>query len=67
MSEPEMKDGRFVRIEDVPTDLLAHNFVGSLILAKGNLNKYKELTKMLIRELRGESAPEIPPANRETP
>lgn len=56
MSDPAIKDGKYARIEDVPTDLLAHNFVGSLILAKGNLNQYKELTKMLIRELRGEAS-----------
>ena len=44
-------------ISEVPTDLLAHNFVGSLIRAEGNLNRYKELTMILIRELRGEPHP----------
>lgn len=63
-TEQEIKDGRYTRIEDVPTDLLASNFVHSLILAKGNLNKYDELAKMLIRELRGEPAPVVPPAGR---
>ena len=51
---------RYERIEDVPTDLLAHNFVGTLILAEGNLNKYDELAKMLIRQLRGEPDPNLP-------
>ena len=50
---------RYTNIQDVPTDLLAHNFVGTLILAKGNLNKYDELTKMLIRQLRGEPDPNL--------
>jgi hypothetical protein len=41
-------------IAEVPTERLASNFVTSLILAKGNLNKYQALTEILIRELRGE-------------
>lgn len=45
------------RVADVPTDLLANRFVGSLILAKGNLLKYEALTAQLIRELRGEPHP----------
>jgi hypothetical protein len=44
-------------IKDVPTDLLAHNVVGSLILCKGDLNKYKETIAVLIRELREEKHP----------
>lgn len=48
---------KYDSIQEVPTERLAHNFVGSLILAKGNLNRYKALTEMLIRELRGEPAP----------
>jgi hypothetical protein len=48
---------QYASIKDVPTDLLAHNFVGSLILCKGDLNKYKEMTMVLIRELRGEPHP----------
>ena len=45
------------RIEDVPTERLATNFVGSLIRAKGNLNEYQALAEMLIRELRHEPHP----------
>lgn len=48
---------RYTNIKDVPTSVLASNFVGSLILAKGNLSKYHALTEMLIRELRGEAHP----------
>jgi hypothetical protein len=48
---------RYKNIREVPTDLLAHNFVGSLIRCKGDLQKYKELTMLLIRELRGEPHP----------
>lgn len=47
----------YAHIKDVPTELLAHNFVGTLILCKGNLNQYKALTEMLIRGLRGEPDP----------
>lgn len=65
-SEQEIKDGRYSRIEDVPTKLLARNFVGSLIMAKGNLNMYGDLTEMLIRQLRGEPDPVVSPqADRE--
>lgn len=56
---PEATAKRYERIEDVPTDQLAHNFVGSLILAKGNLLAYDELAKMLIRQLRGEPDPNL--------
>jgi hypothetical protein len=47
----------YASIKDVPTKQLANNFVGSLIMAKGNLNKYGDLAEMLIRELRGEPHP----------
>lgn len=45
------------RIADIPTDVLASRFVGTLIMAKGDLNKYKTITAHLIRELRGEPPP----------
>lgn len=45
------------KISDIPADVLASRFVGTLIMAKGNLNKYKEITAHLIRELRGEPHP----------
>jgi hypothetical protein len=48
---------QYNNIKDVPTDLLAHNVVGSLILCKGDLNKYRECLAMLIRELRSEEHP----------
>lgn len=46
----------YKNIKDVPTDLLAHNVISSLILCK-DLNQYKEVVSMLIRELRGEPQP----------
>lgn len=45
------------KVADIPTDILASRFVGTLILAKGNLNKYEAITAHLIRELRGETHP----------
>lgn len=48
---------KYDHVKDVPTDLLAHNVVGSLIFCKGNLNRYKEVIACLIRELRGEPHP----------
>lgn len=56
---------RYATIQEVPTDLLAHNFVGSLIMAKGNIQKWDELAKMLIRELRGEPAPANAPDSKD--
>lgn len=44
-------------VKDIPTDELASRVVSSLIMAKGNLNKYESLIAMLIRELRGEPHP----------
>lgn len=46
---------RYNKIQDIPTKLLATNFVCALIEAKGNINKYQLLTEMLIKELRGEA------------
>ena len=48
----------YERIADVPTDVLAHRFVGTLILCRGNLNEYEALTAHMIRELRGEPHPQ---------
>lgn len=52
-------DRAYAKVEDVPTDVLASRFVGSLILAKGNLAKYEALTAQLIRKLRGEPDPVV--------
>lgn len=64
---PHSKD--YASIKDIPTDVLASRFVGSLILCKGNLNQYKDRTAYLIRELRGEPHPKpvesSPPASDE--
>lgn len=57
MSDDNPKTKSYDCVKDVPTDVLASRFVGSLILCKGNLNKYKELTAYMIRELRGEPHP----------
>lgn len=54
--------GIFDKLAEVPTDVLAHRFVGGLILCKGNLNEYEWLTAYLIRELRGEPHPQDTPA-----
>jgi hypothetical protein len=54
--ESNMPD-KYNSIKEVPTDLLASNVVGSLILCKGDLNKYRETIGVLIRELRGEEHP----------
>ena len=48
---------RYASIKDVPTDKLATNFVGMLIMAKGDISKWQAATEMLIRELRGEPHP----------
>ena len=45
---------KYDNIADVPTELLARNFIGTLIMAKGNVNKWHAMTLMLIRGLRGE-------------
>ena len=58
MAEDRDRPLYYARIQDVPTDLLAHNFVGSLIKAKGDLSKWDALAAMLIRQLRGEPDPE---------
>lgn len=50
----------YASVRDVPTDKLAHNFVGQLILAKGDISKWDALAARLIRELRNE-APETAP------
>lgn len=42
------------KVSDIPTDVLASRFVGTLIMAKGDLNKYEAITAHMIRELRGE-------------
>lgn len=55
--EPMAVKIRYDHIKDVPTDLLAHNVVGSLITCEGNLNRYKDIISLLIRELRGEPHP----------
>lgn len=49
---------RYNKVADVPTDELAARFVGTLIMAKGDLNKYEAMTAHLIRELRGEPTPD---------
>jgi hypothetical protein len=54
---PNDGKGNFDKIAEVPTDVLANRFVGSLILCKGNLNEYEALTAYMIRELRGEPHP----------
>lgn len=43
---------RPTRIADMTSEKLATNFVGMLIEAKGNLNRYGSLTEMLVREVR---------------
>jgi hypothetical protein len=48
---------KYASLKEVPSETLAHNVVGSLILCDGHLNKYKEVIAVLIRELRGEPHP----------
>lgn len=48
---------QYEHIKDVPTDMLAYNFVSTLIHAKGDISKWDALAKMLIRQLRGEPDP----------
>lgn len=50
---------KYNSVKEVPTDILAHNVVGSLILCKGSLNKYKDVIELLIRELRDEPHPKV--------
>jgi len=51
------KTKNYDKVSDIPTDVLASRFVGTLIMAKGDLNKYEAITAHMIRELRGEPHP----------
>lgn len=57
MSDENPYTKQYASVTDVPTDVLASRFVGTLILAKGNLVKYEALTAQLIRKVRGEPDP----------
>jgi hypothetical protein len=48
----------FKNIKEIPTDLLAHNLVASLIVCEGNLKAFQEVIAYLLRELRNEPHPE---------
>jgi hypothetical protein len=48
---------KYASLKEVPSEMLAHNVVGSLIFCEGDLHKYKEVIAVLIRELRGEPHP----------
>lgn len=52
------------RISEVPTDRLAHNFVGTLIRAKGEINKWDAMAVHLITMLREEFAEDKAAAER---
>lgn len=45
---------KYTDIKEVPTPLLASQVVSRLISCEGNLNRYKTIITILIRELRGE-------------
>jgi hypothetical protein len=47
------------RIRDVPTDVLAHNVVGQLIKAKGQINLWDILLEHLIKLMREEYAEDV--------
>jgi len=51
-SPPEAYLAGYATIHEVPADVLAHRVVGQMILAKGNLNKYKAILTLLIQDLR---------------
>ncbi len=44
----------YKRLRDMPADVLATRVVGSLILAKGNLNEYANVIEALIVNMRAE-------------
>lgn len=47
----------YASFHEMPTDALVRNLVGGMLEVGGDVNKYSELVKIVIRELKGEMKP----------